>query len=95
MLFSLRQLEGPDLLQRLRATETSVNCVETKEALNTGYEPTYCQIMALPQNSACYYFGLKKSGTGYGKISLLLKNMGRRKDIIYTSSQLQPQLKNI
>lgn len=51
--------------------------------------------MALPQNSACYYFGLKKWGTGYGKISLLLKNMGRRKDIIYTSSQLQPQLKNI
>lgn len=51
--------------------------------------------MALPQNSACYYFGLKKLGTGYGKISLLLKNMGRRKDIIYTSSQLQPQLKNI
>jgi len=47
--------------------------------------------MALPQNSACYYFGLNKAGTGYGKISLLLKNMGRRKDIIYTSSQLQLQ----
>lgn len=42
MLFSLRQLEGPDLLQRLRATETSVNCVETKEALNTGYWIGYC-----------------------------------------------------